>query len=54
MKKTQIDRAIEALESEKRVLDLAIAKLREQAAKKPIRRVKKPEIVQALPMERAK
>lgn len=37
MKKTQIDKAIEQLEGEKRVLELAIAKLREAQAAKPAR-----------------
>lgn len=47
MKISQIDKAIEKLEAEKRVLDLAIAKLREQQStpreRKP--RKAKPEAV---------
>lgn len=34
MKKTQLDRAIEQLEGERAVIDLAIAKLRAQQEKK--------------------
>jgi hypothetical protein len=37
-KKTQTDRAIEALEGEIAVLQLAIKKLRDQQAKAPVRR----------------
>lgn len=40
-KKTQLDRAIESLESEKAVLQLAIDRLKQQQAQKPAR-VKKP------------
>jgi hypothetical protein len=37
VKKTQIDRAIESLEAEKAVLQLAIDRLRQQQAKAPKR-----------------
>lgn len=37
-KKTQVDRAVEALQGQIEVLQLAIAKLREQQAKAPVRR----------------
>lgn len=39
MKKTQIDKAIESLESEIAVLQMAIAKLKQQQKAKPARRV---------------
>lgn len=37
MKKTQIDKAIEQLEGEKRVIEMAIEKLRQAQAAKPAR-----------------
>ena len=44
VKTSQIDRAIQNLEGEKRVLEMAIARLREQQAAKPAR-VRKPKPV---------
>lgn len=41
MKKTQIDKAIERLEGEKRVIELAIEKMREAQSARPAR-VRKP------------
>lgn len=46
-KKTAIDRAIEALEADKRVLELAIEKLKaQQTAKKPVtRKARRPDLI---------
>ena len=46
MKKTQLERAIESLEAERAVLQLAIEKLRTQAVKAP--RPRKPRAVSAI------
>lgn len=50
MKRTQIDKAIEQLEGEKRVLELAIEKLRQTQANKPAR-ARKQKTAPVLPME---
>jgi hypothetical protein len=44
MKLTQLERAIQQLESEKAVLQLAIDRLKQQAAKAP--RVRKPKVAE--------
>lgn len=51
-RKSQVERAIESLEAERAVLDAAIAKLRQELAKKPA--PKRKASVAALPLDTAK